>query len=215
MGKNRFVSLVVPPPGDPLPMALRVRLSVLHDTTAPPDAPDFATFEGQYRYVNTYRDGLGNVVWDCPDSTSLGTSFNCAVLGCQPEYRDWAGDLAGAPLHVSGSAVVPSSTLAISHVPAYCQGFETDCLAASAELMVTTRRWGDIVDGGAIPVNAIDIAAMVDKVKDLPSAVSEPRALLQPRAPTPLSSAVNAQDIGRSVDAVKGFAYPFTIDACP
>jgi hypothetical protein len=165
--------------------------------------------------VNSYRDGQGNVIPDCPDSVLLGTSFKCATLGCQPEYRDWAGDLDGQPLHISASAVVPSSTLAISQVPLFCQGSETDCLAASAELLVTTRRWGDIVDTGALPVNALDIAAVVNKVKDIAGAVSEPRGMLQPKNPAPHTAAVGAVDIGRAVDAVKGWPYPFTIDSCP
>jgi hypothetical protein len=215
VGQDRFVSFVVSPTSEPRTIALRVRLAVLHDTAAPPNAPDFSALEGQYRYVNSYRDGQGNVIPDCPDSVLLGTSFKCATLGCQPEYRDWAGDLDGQPLHISASAVVPSSTLAISQVPLFCQGSETDCLAASAELLVTTRRWGDIVDTGALPVNALDIAAVVNKVKDIAGAVSEPRGMLQPKNPAPHTAAVGAVDIGRAVDAVKGWPYPFTIDSCP
>ena len=75
-----------------------MRLTSLHHPAAPSGAPDFSAFEGQVRYVNTIRDGGNNVVLDCPDSILLGTTFQCATLGCQPEYRDWAAELNGAAL---------------------------------------------------------------------------------------------------------------------
>jgi hypothetical protein len=63
--------------------------------------------------------------------------------------------------------------------------------------------------------NAIDIAAVVDKVKDAFGASSKARAQLQPAVVNP-NTAVTAQDIGYAVSAVKGS--PYTLSgptACP
>ena len=73
--------------------------------------PDFTPFEEQVRFVNMLGDGV------CPDSAVLLTSFRCAQLGCTPEYRDWAGELAGRTLHVVGREIVPSSEYAVTNWP--------------------------------------------------------------------------------------------------
>jgi hypothetical protein len=196
--------------------SVRVELTSLHHPAGPPNAPNFAAFEGQYRYLNAIRDAGNNPVFVCPDSAAAGTFYNCAKLGCAPEYRDWAGIFGGAPVHVTGESVVPSSQYAVAQLASTCAGNETSCAAASAELMVSTERWGN-VDGnpaGGAP-SASDIGRVVDKVKDLPTAFIEARCQLRDAAPNPYGGAVNAQDIGRIVDAVKGLPYPFSISACP
>jgi hypothetical protein len=210
--KNRFISFTVPDAGTGQDTALRVELTSLHHPPAPPDAPNFSAFEGQFRYVNVIKDGEGNDVFDCADSQSFETTFKCATLGCAPEYRDWMADFGGEVLHVTGSAVVPSSQYAVSQLAASCAGNEASCASASLGLTVLTGRWGDVLPG---TLNAADIAAVVDKVKDLPSAPIEPRFLLQGQTPDPRVFAVSALDIGRSVDAVKAQPYPFTIGTCP
>ena len=106
------------------------------------------------------------MILQCPDSQVLGTSFSCATLGCQPEYRDWAGELAGNALYVTADGIVPSSSYDVASVPAWCAGQETTCSTVSAEVRVTTGRWGD-VDVVSGPLNVLDVAKLVDKVKDL------------------------------------------------
>jgi hypothetical protein len=214
--KNRFLSFVVPVGEIPQETAIRVRLNSLHHPAAPPNAPNFVAFEGQYRYLNALLDAGNNPTYDCPDSAALGSSYKCAKLGCTPEYRDWAGIFGGSVVHVSGDSVVPSSTYDVDQLSSYCEGKEATCLAASQPMALLTERWGNVDNtppGGA--PSAIDISKIVDKVKDVPSAFIEPRCQLQAATPNPLGLAVNALDIGRGVDAVKGQPYPFTIGACP
>jgi hypothetical protein len=193
-----------------------VRLASLHHPAGPPNAPNFSAFEGQYRYLNAIRDAGNNPVFVCPDSTALGSSYHCAKLGCTPEYRDWAGIFGGSVVHVTGDSVVPSSQYAVAQLASSCSGNEVTCAAASAELTVSTERWGNVdsMPPGGTP-NAIDIGFIVSKVKDAPSAFIESRCQLQGPTPNPYGLAVNALDIGRAVDAVKGLPYPFTISVCP
>jgi hypothetical protein len=214
--KNRFVSFVVPVEGAGSDTAVRVRLTSLHHPAGPPNAPNFMAFEGQYRYLNAILDAGNNPVFVCPDSAALGSSYNCAKLGCAPEYRDWAGIFGGSVVHVTGDSVVPSSQYGVSQLADSCAGNEASCAAASAELLVSTERWGNVDNApvGGTP-NAIDIGFIVSKVKDAPGSFIESRCQLQGPTPNPYGLAVNALDIGRGVDAVKGLPYPFTISACP
>jgi hypothetical protein len=214
--KNRYISFVVPATGAGANTAIRVKLTSLHHPAGPPDAPNFSTFEGQYRYLNAIRDGANNAVFVCPDSVAQGTSYPCAKLGCTPEYRDWAGLFGGTAVHVTGDSVVPSSQYAIAQLAASCAGSEANCAAASAELSISTERWGNVDNTPpAGTPNAIDISKVVDKVKDAPGSYIEARCQLREATPNPYATAVNAQDIGRVVDAVKGQRYPFTIAVCP
>jgi predicted outer membrane repeat protein len=214
--KNRYVSFVVPESGAGSDTAVRVELTSLHHPAGPPNAPNFTAFEGQYRYLNAIRDAGNNPVYLCPDSAALGSSYNCAKLGCTPEYRDWAGIFGGDVVHVTGDSVVPRSQYAVAQLASSCAGNEAACAAASAELTVSTERWGNVdnTPAGGTP-NAIDIGFIVSKVKDAPGSFIESRCQLQGPTPNPYGLAVNALDIGRGVDAVKGLPYPFTISACP
>lgn len=212
--RNRFISLAIPTSAGPAaPTAIRVRLSSLHHPSAPANPPDFTAFEGQYRYVNTYRDGSNNPVFSCTDSPSLGTFFQCAKLGCEPEYRDWSGELGGQVLHVTGRDVIPSSIYHVAHLAQPCEGQETTCPAASLELEVTTARWGDVNPG---VLNAFDIASVVDKAKDLPFAISKTSGLLQPHVPNP-QGVFSAANVAAVVDAVKAFPYnaSWAPETCP
>jgi hypothetical protein len=115
----------------------------------------------------------------------------------------------------AGDSAVPSSH-AVAQLAALCAGKEANCAAASPELMVSTERWGNVDNTPARRMpNAIDISKLVDKLKDVPGAYIEARCQLRDATPNPYGLAVNAQDIGRIVDAVKGQPYPFTISVCP
>ncbi|MEK6797963.1 MAG: dockerin type I domain-containing protein [Planctomycetota bacterium] len=228
--KNRYVSFVVPPENAGQPMAMRVALTSLQ-RPYPPNIPqyppqDFSAYEGQYRYVQLVRNELGNPVTDCQDSIVQHTSFKCAMLGCTPEYRDWAAELGGAVLHVTGAEVVPSSAYDVTLLAASCAGVEATCGMTSAPLTINTARWADVAPGyQPIPPpppppptqpNVLDIAAEVDKVKDLPTGTySKPQMQLQANVPNPRAN-VNVLDIANAVDAVKNKAYPFSGPcACP
>jgi Zn-dependent metalloprotease len=217
--QSRFISFVVPSDTGGENTALRVKMTSLHHPSSPPPGtPDFTASEGQFRYVNSFAGST-----ECPDSAVFGTFYHCAKLGCEPEYRDWASELAGEVLHVTGNAVVPSSVYEVAHIAESCGSVPAadSCTDASLPLAVQTSRWGDNTRaGGGLPdgvANVLDIGAVVDKVKELPLAYIEPRLWLKTKNPNPVGEAIHVVDIGFTVDAVKNFAYPasFTIDACP
>jgi hypothetical protein len=212
--KNRFISFLVNGDGTQ-PSALRVQLTSLHHPNPPPTGglpPNFSALEGDFRYVNLFRDGQNNPIFNCPD-TFTHPSYKCARLGCQPEYRDWATELGGAVLHVTGDSVVPSSIYDVAFLPNSCVGVEETCPQASAEISVGTVRWGDIT--ADLVVNAIDVGFAVSKAKAAVGSMTEYRCLLEPQDPNPTNKNVSALDIGKAVDAVKDLPYPFTIVDCP
>jgi len=75
----------------------------------------------------------------------------------------------------------------------------------SLPVTVETATWGDIVSPFGT-VNFLDISALVDKFKGLPSAPSKLRSLLRGNIP-PVGEAVNFLDISLCVDAFKGLPY--------
>jgi len=241
--KPRFLSFTVPPaagPPPPAPTAIRIEMEWLHHPASPPpNTPDFKQWENRNRYVNSL--GLacaggpnnGNACVansDCPppgiclrhvcaDSSGLGTYFRCATIGCSPEYRNWAEELGGAMLHVTGAELIPDSIYHAALLPIDCGGDELTCIRATPALTGKTSRWGDVVGGSNGPpdgiANVLDISATVDKVKDLPTAFAEPRMWLKDNLPDPKLAGINVLDISNVVDAVKGFAYPFAgPDSC-
>jgi hypothetical protein len=150
----------------------------------------------------------------CPDSPAFSTYFRCARLNCTPEYRDWGSDFSSLITYVSGDPVVPDSIYHVAHLGASCEGNEAACAAASNELQIKTERWGNVDCSQAVVPGAQDIGFVVSKVRDAVGAFIKPRTQLREAVPNPLGL-VNAQDISRSVDSVKGLQYPFTITPCP
>lgn len=224
ISRVRFISFVVPASAAGTQTALRVELASLHHpSNPPPGTPNFSAMEGEFLYVNSLFGGTL-----CVDSNSLLTYYRCGQLSCQPEYRGWAMDLSQTTsppspaglIHVTGQAVVPSSTYHVSHLAAACgpaPGANL-CATASAPLAVATSRWGDQGSGGGGPpdgsANVVDIGLVVDNVKGLATSLPEHRAWL--KNPTNIAGvSVNVVDIGLAVDAVKGLAYPYGIVGCP
>jgi len=114
---------------------------------------------------------------------------------------------------------------AVTLIPQRCGDTSAadDCYG-SAELILTTARRGDHWGDGPLGVNdltgmvnVLDISAAVDKVKDLATALSEPRIWKKSADPDPNAEDINVLDVADTVDAVKGRPYPaaFTIAPCP
>jgi len=213
---NRFFACVVPE-GLAVETALRVEFAAI---SAPPGAP----LGRQFRYVNAFgfdgsNPGAGSL--SCGDAAPTFPDYVCARLGCEPEYRNWSSEVGGLVLHVTGDAVAPGSSYAVSHIAASCGGAPAAdaCASASAAIAVSTAAWGDITDAGyGSPdgaSNVLDISAAVDKVKGLSTALPEHRVWLKSQQPDPDVSAINVLDISSVVDAVKGLLYSFAIDPCP
>ncbi len=219
--KVRFISFAVPPSsttGPDAPTALRVRLVSLHHVNPPyaggPSIP-FSSFEGQIRWVGPPVSYV--------ESTSVPVQFFAASLQCDPYYRDWASV---GLLHVTGSAITPSSIFAVENVSDICAGSEDTCIAVSPSVTVGTRRWGDVELPYNPPATSTqpdlgDVASLVNKFKSAPGAPIKARAMLAGDdafgniSPATMTLDFSFTHIAACVDAFKGKTYPHTIQACP
>jgi hypothetical protein len=86
---------------------------------------------------------------------------------------------------------------------------------------VASAGWGDITSAGFGPpdgkADVLDIPAVTNKLKGVPTFFSEPRTWLKQRDPTPNLDAITVLDLSDVVDGVLAKPYPAsrTIDACP
>ena len=202
--------------GVPLPStALRVKLVSLHHVVPPYTggaSVPFTSFEGQVRWVGPPTQYV--------ESGSNPTPFYAAALQCMPYYQDWS---TVGLLHVTGSAIVPSSIYEVSNVAASCMGNEASCTAVSAPLTVVTTRWGDVETPYNPPSPTTqpdfgDIAALVKKFGSLAGAPIKARALLS--GADAFGNISIAPDLGFNhiadcVNAIRGGGYPYTISTCP
>lgn len=218
--KNRFISMI--PPEDSVGVvALRVRLTSLHHVnppyTAAPSVP-FTAFEGLALYVGPPENFV--------ESTAAPIPFRSAALQCQPYYHDWS---TVGLLHVRGSAIVPSSTYHVEVLAASCNGNEgaPACQAGGASVSpavpINTSRWGDVVSPynppSPIPEpDFADVAAMVDKFRNLPNSLIKARALMvgtDAFGTLDVANDFSFTHIAACVDAFRGRAYPHEIQSCP
>jgi len=198
--------------------ALRVRLNSLHHVIPPysggPSVP-FTSFEGQVRWVGPPAQYV--------ESSASGTLFLAASLQCNPHFQDWS---AVGLLHVTGSAIVPSSIYEVENVAASCQGNEASCAAVSAPLMVSTTRWGDVElpynpPDGSVQPDLADVGALVNKFRSAAGAPIKARALLAGDdefgniSANTMSLDFSFTHISVCVDAFRGKIYPYDIDSCP
>ncbi len=198
--------------------AIRVRLVSLHHVNPPytggPSVP-FASFEGQYRWVGPPTQYV--------ESTGTNVPLYASSLQCTPHYQDWSSL---GYLHVTGSAIVPSSQYDLQFVPASCVGNEDACADISSPLSLATTRWGDIElefnpPAGSAQPDFGDVAAMVNKFKSAPGAPIKARALLAGDdafgniSPSTLGLDLSFSHISACVDSFRGKPYPFSIQSCP
>lgn len=217
--KTRFISFAVPH-NTPEQTALRVRLKSLHHVVPPytggPSVP-FISSEGQIRWVGPPRSYL--------ESTSNGVPLFAAPLQCQPHYQDWSTI---GLLHVTGSAIVPSSVYEVENFAAICMGVEGSCAAVSEPLLIGTTRWGDVETpynppSATVQPDVSDIGALVNKFRSAPGAPIKARALLAGApgnvfgeiTPEVLNVDFGFSHISACVDAFRGVPYPYTIQSCP
>ncbi|MCH7597100.1 MAG: exo-alpha-sialidase, partial [Planctomycetes bacterium] len=167
------------------------------------------------------RGGTCRLTMTCEDSPIRETTFQCAVLGCQPEYRNWASDLAEplidgpTVLHVAGSAIMPGrSDYLVRQLDLRCQGQEAGCTSVSEALAISTARWGDV--NGDADLSVRDVETQVDKLKDVPTGtLSKPRTQLN-RTELDPTGKISVVEIQLTVDALKSLRYPFRqLVPCP
>ena len=210
--KSRFISFSVPPSGGDT--ALRATLSSLHHVNPPYTggaSVPFTAFEGQVRWVGPPTQYI--------ESNSNPIPFHASFLQCAPEYRDWS---TVGLIHVTGSAIVPSSSYDVENLAASCAGNEANCAAVSAPLTITTTRWGDIVEPYNPPDPSSqpdfgDIGALVNKFKSAVGAPIKARAMLAgegARGLINITPDLGFGHISACVDGFKGLAYPYKVGKC-
>ncbi len=218
LNKSRFISFSVPakPTAPALESAIRVRLVSLHHVVPPytgAASVPFTAFEGQVRWVGSPMLYI--------ESNSNPMPFTASQLQCTPHYRDWS---TVGVLHLTGSAIVPSSVYEVENVAANCMGNEASCTAVSTPLSIVTTRWGDVESPYNPPSTTTqpdvgDISAMVNKFRSSLGAPIKARALLIGSDAfgniTTLNVDLGFGHIAACVDAFRGKPYPFTIAACP
>jgi hypothetical protein len=179
--------------------------------TAGPSVP-FTSFEGQSRWVGPPTQYA--------ESTANPTPFYAASLQCTPHYQDWG---TVGLVHVTGSAIVPSSIYDVENVAASCQGNEASCAAVSAPLSISTTRWGDVEVPYNPPSPTVqpdlgDVGALVNKFRSAPGAPIKARALQAGDDAFGNINTINL-DLGFGHIAARGCVsrkpYPHTIQSCP
>lgn len=190
VNRNRYLAFQAPASWADQEIALRVTLQSLDG---------FSGFDGEVRWAGSPQA--------YPDDPNLGSTFPAAVLQCDPTFVNWDTD---EPSYLIGVEVVPNSVYRLQAVDVTCQADLANESCYSSALEVVTDQWGDVVSpfGGESQPNFGDITAIVDKFKDLASAISKTRAQLQPNLVNPLI-AVNFADIAAAVEAFKGSAYSY------
>lgn len=199
---SRFISFV---PGNPgVQTALRIKMLSLEHPD-PPNAPtappqDFFGWEGDTRWVGPPQQFT--------DATDPPIDYWAASTSCTPDCRDW-GSL--GLIYVYGAEILPSAQYEIQAVNCACD--DTFEMNFAEGLVVTTGRWADVTEpfsevGGVPQPNFIDINAVVGKYKGLLTAVFQGQAQLHGNALDP-AAFVSFLDISDTVNAYKGFAYPF------
>ncbi len=217
--KCKFVSLVAPSGGV---FALRVNLTSLHHVDPP--------YTGGVTVAFTAFEGLS--VWVGPptaypeSSSNPFITFLASFTQCQPEYRDWS---TVGLLHITGSAVVPSSIYHVETVDVVCQGVEgsVDCQPGGAnvstQLEIRTTRWGDVelpfsASSDRRQPDSSDISAEQKKFRDIPGALIKARAFIAISSAfgemNTLPFGAGLAQLSTSIDAFRGRPYPGRMGRC-
>jgi hypothetical protein len=111
-------------------------------------------------------------------------------------------------VHLFGAPIIPGSTYNIQMCDDPLLG------PCSDPTIVTTGKWGDVIAafGGGSQPNFADIAAVVDKFRNLAAAPSIARTDLVPEVP---NGVANFMDISAAVGGFIGSAYPYVAGSCP
>jgi len=165
-----------------------------------------------------FPDRVGDVWWasghvsvqNSPAPSVVGSTLQCLPTPFQPVTRIWDDSY----LHLFGPIIIPQSTYSIR----MCLADGTGC---SATRFVSTGKWSDVVwpFGGSGQPNMADVAAIVDKFRNLSSAPSTPRT---DQVGTGSAGSINIpngstnfSDVAACVDSFGGLPFPHTVPACP
>ncbi len=206
------------------PTAIGVRLTSLH--RADPSCssggdPDFSYFdevEGCAEPIDPETGAGGCIRWIGPPSVvpnrtdsvnpDPGSYFVASGLQCEPFVMDWS---TVAQLQLYGVEILPSSEYEVQPGDAECMAAGT-CPAPT--LVLSTAVWGAVADPDPdiehpLCRDVLDVARVVDKVKELREVAGKPRTQLRPNDVDP-SENVTVLDVATAVDALKGKPYGFS-----
>jgi len=182
-----------------------VKLVSLHHPVRPaagsPYPPaDFTAFEGQVRWVGP--------VTNYTMSPSIPQHvFPASQLQCVPYFSTtWNGQ----PLAVFGAEVIPDSVYELKGFHPDCTDFDSCGWTVGT---YRTGRWADVVppfegdEPGSQP-NLGDVSAMLDRFRTTFGCATKSQTQLYANLPDPMRK-VDFADIALSVDAFRGYAYPY------
>jgi hypothetical protein len=140
---------------------------------------------------------------------ALGETAQASALQCAPYYQVWEPD---ELLHVYGAAIVPSS---VYHVDAIAEGCNrNEWFNYSGPISLVTAEWGDVCPPTG-PASFLDIVAVVDGFRAIPTALPKTQVQLQPNVPNP-AAVISFADIDQVTSSFRGFSYGFSgPDSCP
>ncbi|UCC32092.1 MAG: hypothetical protein JSU86_07385, partial [Phycisphaerales bacterium] len=213
IAKNRLLSFVPGNPGQQT--ALRVKFFEL-------PAP-FDGLNGETMWVGQPQETCENAGQVTPPPEGCGIApglpsltFIAAPLQCDPYYTDWS---ALGTIHVYHELIIPGGTYQVQAIDQACHTVSDGVY--SNPLLMTTSLWGDVVSNcitkpcgppdGVVGIPT-DVTAVLDKFKNLDGAPAKARADLEPAFPDLL---VNIADVTETLDAFRGFDYPFSAPASP
>ncbi len=152
------------------------------------------------------------------DTTPGFADFSAAMLACDPLFMDWSAE---GTVYVHHEGIVAGGVYAIQEAIGGCStAYESSFGPA---LMVEMSQWGDLCAAynsqagrwdppdGTVSF-AMDIVAMLDKFRNLPTALSKVRSDI---APGTLDLVIGAVDLAQAVDAFAGASYPYAPEAWP
>jgi hypothetical protein len=142
-----------------------------------------------------------------------------STLQCTPYYQDWSTI---SLLHVTGEAILPSSSFDVENLAASCRDNELACTAVSAPLPILTARSGNVVvspptDTLFSQANFGDISALVSKYQTKPGAPIKARSKIgttNKRGLIAIAPPVDFTDIPVCVNAYQGKPYSYKPGKC-
>lgn len=188
--KNRYLSIT--PSNAGVQTAVRVLLS---DLPAP-----FEAFGGTVMWLDRPESLV--------DSINPVTTIKRSRLTCDPVFHDFGSE---GPITVSDHEIVPGGVYQIQQVTDGCDVGEEANYSASLAVSAAGR-WGDVMGAGPDDppnddTNFVDIAGLVDKFRNLPTAPGLAKTDL---SPSQADGVIDFSDISACVNAFRGFAYPFS-----
>ena len=148
----------------------------IYDGPEPPAHYDFRYAEGRVMWVQEPSQVTESSGSNGPTPPPV---FWGAELGCDPFYTDWT---TYGTIDVLDAALVPAAVVDVQAIDSSCDPVRPESYPTALQVVLSTS--GDLVDDcGVTPctspqgvVDFVDIAAVVDKFRNLPNAIRKARS---------------------------------------